>query len=156
MENKKMSQPRDILTREGEIGEMSVSLNLTKLGHVVSVPMTASTNGYDLLVDATSGVNEGKILKIQVKSCKPSPNGMVTVPLINRRNSSVAKNNRGQIHRYSEITDYIALHVKGDDEIYYIPSGELPTDKTSETFLLPRYSGSSSKERLTDKWRKLS
>ncbi len=150
-----MSQPRDILTREGEIGEMSVSLDLTKHGHVVSVPMTASTNGYDLLVDATSGVNEGKILKIQVKSCKPSPNGMVTVPLINRRNSSVAKNNRGQVHRYSEIIDYIALHVKGDDEIYYIPACRLPPDKTCETFLLPRYSGTSSKQRLTSACQRL-
>ena len=150
-----MNQTRDTLTREGEIGEMAVSLTLTKMGHVVSVPMTASTNGYDLLVDMASGTHAGKILKVQGKAVKPQPNGMITIPLVNRKNSSVAKNNRGQTHRYSEITDIIAVHVKGDDEVYFIDSDELPKERTCETYLLPKYSGSSKKQRLTKEHRSI-
>ena len=90
---------RDNLTREGEIGELRVQLDLTEQGGVVSVPASASTNGYDLIYDDPV---RAELLKIQVKSCKPNDKGMITVPLVNRKNSSVAKNNRGQTHRYAE------------------------------------------------------
>ena len=98
---------RDNLTREGEIGEMKVQLDLTQQGFVVSVPLSASTNGYDLICDSGN-----KLFKVQVKSVKKMDNHTITVPLVNRKNSSVAKNNRGQTHRYSELVDYIAVSVK--------------------------------------------
>ena len=103
---------RDNLTREGEIGELRVQLDLTEQGGVVSVPASASTNGYDLIYD------------------------------------SVAKNNRGQTHRYAEQVDFIAVHVKGTSDIYYLPSEILPENRVSETFLLPHYEGRSGKIRL--------
>ena len=141
---------RDNLTREGEIGEMRVQLDLTQQGYVVSVPLSASTNGYDLICDTKT-----RLLKIQVKSMKQSTNNTVTVPLINRKNSSVAKNNRGQTHRYSELVDYIAITIKNTDQIYYISSEELPADKTSETFLLHGYKGASKKKFLTEKHKRI-
>ena len=142
---------RDNLTREGEIGEMKVQLDLTQQGFVVSVPLSASTNGYDLICD--TGV---ELLKVQVKSVKKNANGSVTVPLVNRKNSSVAKNNRGQTHRYSDLVNYIAVSVKKTNDIYYIPTNILPQDKTTETFLLPEYQGRSNKTRLTSEFVKIS
>lgn len=142
---------RDNLTREGEIGEMKVELDLTQRGFVVSVPRTASTNGYDLLADPDGS----RIIKIQVKSVKKNENGTITVPLINRKNSSVAKNNRGQTHRYSTLVDYIAVPVKNTNHIFYIPTNILPTNKTSETFLLPEYVGRSKKTKLGAEFRQI-
>jgi len=142
---------RDNLTREGEIGEMKVQLDLTQQGFVVSVPLSASTNGYDLICD--SGVD---LLKIQVKSVKKNTNGSITVPLVNRKNSSVAKNNRGKTHRYSDLVNYIAVSIKKSDQIYYIPTHILPKDKATETFLLPEYKGRSGKTRLTSEFTKIS
>ncbi len=136
---------RDNLTREGEIGEMRVTLDLTEQGGVVSIPQSASTDGYDLIYDDPL---RATLVKIQVKSCKPNGKGMITVPLVNRKNSSVAKNNRGQTHRYSEQVDFIAVHVKGTSDIYYLPSEILPSNRVSETFLLPHYEGRSAKMRL--------
>ncbi len=145
-----METCRDNLTREGEIGELRVQLDLTQQGFVVSVPLSASTNGYDLICDSGSG-----LLKVQVKSVKKRANGSIAVPLVNRKNSSVAKNNRGQTHRYSDLVNYIAVSVKESDEIYYIPTDILPEDKTTETFLLPEYQGTSAKTRLTPEFTKL-
>jgi len=141
---------RDNLTREGEIGEMRVQLDLTQQGYVVSVPLSQSTNGYDLVCDTGD-----KLLKIQVKSVQKNSNNTVTVPLINRKNSSVAKNNRGQTHRYSELVNYIAVPVKYTDQIYYIPSEVLPTSINSETYLLPDYKGNSKKTLLTEKYTRI-
>ena len=141
---------RDNLTREGEIGEMRVQLHLTQQGGVVSIPLSASTDGYDLIYD-----KDGVLLKIQVKSVKPSSKGTIVVPLINRKNSSVAKNDRGQTHRYSEKVDYIAVAVKGTEDIFYLPSEMLPATRTSETFLLPDYEGRSGKIRLGDEYRQI-
>ena len=140
-----MNQSRDALTKEGEIGEMKVTLDLTEKGHVVSVPTTASTNGYDLICDTGD-----HLLKLQVKAVKKNENGTIIVPLTNRKNSSVAKNNRGQTHRYADLVDYIAVPVKKDNRIFYIPSYMLPADKTSEVFLLPEYTGRSQKQVLTE------
>ena len=117
------------LTREGEIGEMITQLDLTKQGYVVSTPITASTPGYDLICD-----KNGELKKIQVKSLKPSDKGKVTVPLVNRKNSSVQKNGRGQTHRYSELVDFIAVSIKGTDDVRYLPCGILNTTATSQTF----------------------
>jgi len=141
---------RDNLTREGEIGEMRVQLDLTKQGGVVSVPLSASTNGYDLLYD-----DNDSILKIQVKSVKKKDNGMIVVPLKNRKNSSVAKNNRGQTHYYKELVDFIAVPVKKDERIFYIDAKSLPDGKTSETFLLPEYEGASKARRLSNQETKI-
>jgi hypothetical protein len=145
-----METCRDNLTREGEIGEMKVQLDLTQQGFVVSVPLSASTNGYDLICDSGT-----ELLKVQVKSVKKNANGSVTVPLVNRKNSSVAKNNRGQTHRYSDLVNYIAVSVKKTDDIYYIPTSILPQDKTTETFLLPEYLGRSNKTRLGAEYTKI-
>ena len=143
---------RDDLTREGEVGELRVQLNLTEQGGVVSVPQSTSTDGYDLIYD-----HEGSLLKIQVKSVKPNSQNknMITVPLINRKNSSVAKNDRGQTHRYAEKVDFIAVHVKGINDIFYLPQHILPSDKSCETFLLPEYEGRSGKIKLNDQYRKI-
>ena len=141
---------RDSLTREGEIGELKTQLDLTKQGLVVSVPLTASTNGYDLICD-----NGSRLIKIQVKSVKINPNNTITVPLTNRKNSSVSKNNRGQSHRYSELVDFLAVSVKNTDMIFYLPSAILPTDRATETFLLPEYEGRSKKIRLNQDFRLL-
>jgi hypothetical protein len=148
-------EARDDLTREGELGEMAVVFDLTKSGHVVSLPTTACTNGYDMLVDVRHGKRKGDILKVQVKSLKPSDKNQVTVPLVNRKNSSVSKNERGQTHRYSELVDCIAVYVKGDGELYYIPSDKLAPTGVSEVFLLPGYSGKSNKKRLTKNYRRI-
>lgn len=137
---------RDNLTKEGEIGEMKVQLDLTEKGGVVSVPLSASTNGYDLLCDFG-----GKILKIQVKAVRKTEKNTISVPLQNRKNSSVAKNNRGQTHRYKDLVDYIAVPVKNDKRIFYIDTSELPDSGASETFLLPEYEGTSKKTRLCEK-----
>jgi len=141
---------RDNLTREGEIGEMRVKLDLTEQGGVVSVPLSASTNGYDLLYD-----DNDSILKIQVKSVKKNDNGTIVVPLKNRKNSSVAKNNRGQTHFYKELVDFIAVSVKKDKRIFYIDAKSLPDGKASETFLLPEYEGASKKRRLSNREAKI-
>jgi hypothetical protein len=135
---------RDDLTREGEIGEMKVQLHLTQQGGVVSVPLTASTNGYDLLCDIGD-----RILKIQVKSVKKNDNNTVLVPLKNRKNASVAKNNRGQSHSYKDLVDYIAVAIKKDSRIYYIDTSSITSEKDAETFLLPEYEGRSKKRKLT-------
>tara|TARA_R100000008_G_C3526749_1_gene137003 strand:- start:369 stop:803 length:435 start_codon:yes stop_codon:yes gene_type:complete len=137
---------RDNLTKEGEIGEMRVQLDLTLKGGVVSVPLTASTNGYDLLCDFGA-----KILKIQVKAVKKTERNTISVPLQNRKNSSVAKNNRGQTHRYKDLVDFIAVPVKNDKRIFYIDTNDLPDTGASETFLLPEYEGASKKTRLCEK-----
>lgn len=137
---------RDNLTKEGEIGELKVQLDLTEKGGVVSVPQTASTNGYDLLCDFG-----GKILKIQVKAVKKSERNTIVVPLQNRKNSSVAKNNRGQTHRYKDLVDYIAVPIKKDNRIFYIDTKDLSDSGASETFLLPEYEGASKKTRLCEK-----
>ena len=128
---------------------MRTQLDLTMQGYVVSVPTTASTNGYDLVCD-----KGGRLLRIQVKSVKPN-NNKITVPLVNRKNSSVAKNNRGLTHRYADIVDFIAVSVKGTNEIYYIPASMLPPTRQSETFLLPNYAGTSKKKKLSNKHRKI-
>ena len=141
---------RDSLTREGEIGELKTQLDLTKQGFVVSIPLTASTNGYDLICDCDS-----KLVKIQVKSVKINSNNTITVPLTNRKNSSVSKNNRGQSHRYSELVDFLAVSVKNTDMIFYLPSSLLPNERASETFLLPDYEGRSKKIKLNQNFRVL-
>ena len=128
---------RDNLTTQGEVGEMMVTMDLTKKGFVVSTPETASSS-YDKIVDI-----EDTLKKIQVKSIKVSDSGIIVVPLVNRKNSSVAKNGRGQTHNYVELVDYIAIWIKDTSEIYYIPVEDLPKDKNSQGFRTKHHLGRS-------------
>ena len=128
---------RDNLTAQGEVGEMMVTMDLTRKGFIVSTPETASSP-YDKIVDIDSILK-----KIQVKSIKLSDNGVINVPLVNRKNSSVAKNGRGQTHSYVELVDIIAVWIKDTDEIYYIPVEDLPKDKTSQGFRTKHHLGKS-------------
>ena len=128
---------RDNLTAQGEIGEMMVTMDLTRKGFIVSTPETASSP-YDKIVDIDSILK-----KIQVKSIKLSSTGIIIVPLVNRKNSSVAKNGRGQTHSYVKLVDYIAVWIKNTDEIYYIPTEDLPKDKSVAGFTTKYHTGNS-------------
>ncbi len=134
---------RDNLTAQGELGEMMVTMDLTKKGFVVSTPETASSS-YDKIVDV-----DGILKKIQVKSIKLSESGMIIVPLINRKNSSVAKNGRGQTHHYVDLVDYIAVWIKNTNEIYYIPTKNLPKNMKIQSFRTKHHTGRSKKPLIT-------
>ena len=136
---------RDNLTAQGEVGEMMVTMDLTRKGFVVSTPETASS-AYDKIVDI-----EGILKKIQVKSIKLSDSGVINVPLVNRKNSSVAKNGRGQTHNYVKLVDYIAVWIKNTDEIYYIPVKDLPKTKGCQGFRTKHHLGRSKKPLTTRK-----
>ena len=133
----------DNLTAQGELGEMMVTMDLTKKGFIVSTPETASSP-YDKIIDI-----DGVLKKIQVKSIKLSESGMISVPLVNRKNSSVAKNGRGQTHYYVDLVDYIAVWVKDTDEIYYIPTNDLPENMTTQSFRTKHHLGKSKKPLIT-------
>ena len=139
---------RDNLTAQGEVGEMMVTMDLTRKGFVVSTPETASST-YDKIVDI-----KDTLKKIQVKSIKLSDSGIIVVPLVNRKNSSVAKNGRGQTHSYVELVDYIAVWIKDTNEIYYIPVEDLPKDKNSQGFRTKHHLGRS-KYPLITKYEKI-
>ena len=134
---------RDNLTAQGEVGEMMVTMDLTRKGFVVSTPETASS-AYDKIVDV-----EEVLKKIQVKSMKLSDSGLIIVPLVNRKNSSVAKNGRGQTHNYVKLVDYIAVWIKNTDEIYYIPVKDLPKTKGCQGFKTKHHLGRSKKPLIT-------
>ena len=134
---------RDNLTAQGEVGEMMVTMDLTRKGFVVSTPETASS-AYDKIVDV-----EEVLKKIQVKSMKLSDSGLIIVPLVNRKNSSVAKNGRGQTHSYVDLVDIIAVWIKDTGELYYIPVEDLPKDKDSQGFRTKHHLGRSKKPLIT-------
>ena len=139
---------RDNLTRQGEIGEMVVTMDLTNRGYIVSTPETASSP-YDKIVDV-----DGVLKKIQVKSMTLSDTGMITVPLMSRRNSSVAKNGRGKVHSYVELVDYIAVWIKNTLEVYYLPTESLPKGKQTCLFKTKHHLGAS-KAKLIEEYVKL-
>ena len=127
----------DITTREGLIGELRVQADFLEQGYTTSVPATASCT-YDLLVD-----KGGDLKKVQIKSIKPQENGIITLPLRNRKNSSVAKNGRGQTHNYVELVDIISVYNKTTKDIYHVPTSELPLDKKTYRFKTNEHTGRS-------------
>ena len=128
---------RDNLTREGEVGEMMVTIDLTKKGYIVSTPNTSSSP-YDKIVDL-----HGNLQKLQVKSMRLLKNGCLKVPLRNRKNSSVAKNNKGRSHNYVKLVDYIAVWIKDTSDVFYIPTAVLPKDKSTVLFRSKKHLGRS-------------
>ena len=139
---------RDNLTREGEIGEMIIRTDLTKKNYIVSHTITASSH-YEVIVDI-----DGELKKVQIKSIKLTDNGVISVPLVNRKNSSVAKNNRGNEHKYVELVDYIAVCIKDTEDIYYIPVEDLPNDKKTQSFRTKYHKGKS-QQPLIEKYKEL-
>ena len=116
----------DEITRDGQIGEYFVKANYLAQGFNTSTPSIDTY--YDLIVDTGD-----ELLKTQIKSISPQ-NGYITVPLVNRKNSSVEKNGRGKTHYYVELVDIISVYNKSTRDIYHIPTSELPLDKTSVRF----------------------
>ena len=139
------------ITFEGQGGEFLVTGDITLKGHLVLQPASTTTPGYDLVVDPYLKSREmgWGFVTVQVKSVslQKKRNGeakrLVQVPLVNRKNSSVAKNNRGLTHRYSKLVD--------TREIFYVPSSALPKSGTSTTLLLPGYEGRSKAIKATEK-----
>lgn len=128
----------DIKTREGLIGELRVEADFLEQGYMTSKPATASCT-YDLLVQYKGG----DIKKVQIKSITPEENGIIVLPLRNRKNSSVAKNGRGQTHNYVELGDFISVYNKRTKDIYHVPTSVLPLDKITYRFKTNEHTGRS-------------
>jgi hypothetical protein len=109
------------MSQKGDISELSVALQLKRLGYRVSRPLSQDSP-YDLLADDGT-----RIFKIQVKSAHVAhKQGGYGVTMKTRENS-----------RYSEC-DFIVAHVEPEDLYYIFPISEVLSRSDLRIFPSPR------------------